>query len=69
MLEHAGTVLQHTLVYIKTADKVRHIAEETALFLCPSCPLPNASFTAEALQQPFHTYLSNRGDAGGGNEL
>jgi hypothetical protein len=33
MLEQAGTVLQHTVVYIKTADKVRYIAKK----LCDFC--------------------------------
>ena len=37
MLEQAGTVLQHTLVYIKTADKVRHIAVSVSIL--PSYPM------------------------------
>ena len=58
MLEQAGTVLQHTLVYIKTADKVRDLAR-TLRYVCVHLAiLPNASFTAEALQLPFHTYRS-----------
>jgi hypothetical protein len=50
MLEQAGTVLQHTLVYIKTADKVRHSATKKR---CPCILLAlpiNLLLTAEVFR-------------------